>query len=53
MDANSKIISEFNIIQTVSKEAYSIDPMILISIIIFLCLFLYIVGYKLSKYNNN
>jgi hypothetical protein len=48
-DKNLKIISSFDIFQNNSKELCLIDPMILLFIIIAICLFLYIIGFKLSK----
>lgn len=52
MDNNSKIVSTFNVIQNKSKELCLIDPMILLSLIITICLMLYIIGFKLSKEDN-
>ena len=52
MNTNSKIISDFNIIQSKSDDLCLIDPVILICLIICICLFLYIIGYKLSKLDN-
>lgn len=49
MSNNSKIISTFNIKQAKSNELCLIDPMILFSIIITICLILYVMEYKLSK----
>lgn len=45
----SKIINSYNIFQIKSNELCLIDPMILLCLIICICLFLYIIGYKLSK----
>lgn len=52
MNKNSKIISSYNIFQIKSSELCLIDPIILLSIIICICLFLYIIGFKLSKSDN-
>lgn len=46
---NFKIVSSFDIFFGNSKELCLIDPMILFSLIIAICLFLYIIGFKLSK----
>lgn len=43
----NNIISSFDIFTSKSKDLYLIDPLMLCLIIIILCLFLYIVGYKL------
>ncbi len=48
----SKIVSSYNIFQTNSPELCLIDPMILLCLIICICLFLYIIGFKLSKSDN-
>ncbi len=52
MNKNSKIISTYNIFQSESSDLCLIDPMILLCLIICICLFLYIIGYKLSKSDN-
>lgn len=52
MNKNSKIISSYDIFQTKSSELCLIDPMILLCLIICICLFLYIIEYKLSKSDN-
>jgi hypothetical protein len=52
MNKNSKIISTYNIFQTKSSELCLIDPMILLCLIICICLFLYVIGYKLSNSDN-
>ncbi len=49
MNNNSKIVSTFNVIQNKSEDLCLIDPMILMSLIITICLMLYIIGFKLSK----
>ena len=49
MDTNSKIINSYSITQSKSSDLCLIDPMILMSIIIVICLTLYVIGYKLSK----
>jgi hypothetical protein len=49
MNNNNNIISSFDIFSTQSKELCLIDPMILCLIVIIICLFLYIIGFKLSK----
>ncbi len=46
---NNNIISSFDIFSTESKELCLIDPMILCLIVSIICLFLYIIGFKLSK----
>lgn len=46
---NNNIVSSFDIFSSESGELCLIDPMILCSIIIIICLFLYIVGFRLSK----
>ncbi len=46
---NNNIVSSFDIFSTQSKELCLIDPMILCLIVIIVCLFLYIIGFKLSK----
>jgi len=43
----NNIISSFDIFSSKSKDLCLIDPLMLCLIIIILCLFLYIVGYKL------
>ena len=43
------IISSFDIFSSQSKDLCLIDPMILSLIISCICIFLYIIGYKLSK----
>ena len=43
MNNNSKIVSEFNIKQIKSNNIYLIDPMILFSIIIIICITFYII----------
>ena len=52
MNNNSKLINSYNIFQTNSSELCLIDPIILLCLIICICLFLYIIGYKLSKHDN-
>ncbi len=52
MNKNSKIVSSYNVVQSKSNELCLIDPMILLCLIICICLFLYIIGYKLSKTDN-
>lgn len=49
MKTKNNIISSFDIVSSQSQELCLIDPMILCAIIIFICLFLYIIGYKLPK----
>lgn len=49
MNSNSKIISSYNVFQTKSNELCLIDPMILMCLIICICLFLYIIGFRLAK----
>lgn len=44
-----KIISSFDIFSSQSKDLCLIDPMILCLIISIICIFLYIIGFKLSK----
>lgn len=46
---NNNIISSFDIFSSKSEDLCLIDPMILSMIIILICLFLYIIGYKLPK----
>jgi len=48
MNNNNNIISSFDIFSFESKELCLIDPMILCLIVIIVCLFLYIIGFKLS-----
>ncbi len=43
---NSIILSSYDIFQNNSKELYLIDPIMLSFIIIVICLFLYIIGFK-------
>lgn len=45
----NNIVSTFDIFSTESKELCLIDPVILCLIITIICLFLYIIGFKLSK----
>ena len=45
----NNIISYFDIFSTQSKDLCLIDPMILCLIVIIICLFLYIIGFKLSE----
>ena len=45
METNSKIISNYKLIQSKSPDLCLINPMILTCIIICVCLFLYIIGY--------
>lgn len=45
----NNIISSFDIFSSKSKDLCLIDPLILCLIVIFICLFLYIIGYKLPK----
>ena len=52
MNKDTKIISTYNIYQEKSPELCLIDPMILFCLILCICLFLYIIGYKLSKSDN-
>ena len=52
MNKNSNIVSSYNVYQSKSNELCLIDPMILLCLIICICLFLYIIGYKLSKTDN-
>jgi len=52
MDSNSKIVSTYNVVQNESEDLCLIDPMILLSIIVSICLILYIIGFKLSKEDN-
>ncbi len=42
------IISSFDILPSESKKIYLLDPVYLCSIIIIICLILYIFGYKTS-----
>jgi hypothetical protein len=52
MNTNSKIVSSYNVFQSKSSDLCLIDPIILLCLIICICLFLYIIGYKLSKIDN-
>ncbi len=45
----NNIVSSFDIFSSESKDLCLIDPMILCAIIITICLFLYIIGFRLSK----
>jgi hypothetical protein len=45
----NNIVSSFDIFSSESKDLCLIDPMILCVIIIVICIFLYIIGFKLSK----
>ena len=45
----NNIVSSFDIFSSESKNLCLIDPMILGAIIIIICLFLYIIGFRLSK----
>lgn len=49
MNGNSKIVSTFDVIQAKSNELCLIDPMILLSIIVVICLALYLIGFRLSR----
>ena len=45
----NNIISSFDIFSAKSKDLCLIDPLILSLIVVLVCLFLYIIGYKLPK----
>lgn len=45
----NNIISSFDIFSTKSNDLCLIDPIILCLIIVLICLFLYIIGFKLPK----
>ena len=47
----NNIISSFDIFSSKSKDLCLIDPLILGLIIVLICLFLYIIEYKLPKYD--
>lgn len=49
--SSNKLISKFEIFQNESEQLCLIDPMILTSIIIVICLILYVFEYKFIKYN--
>lgn len=49
METKTNIISSFDIFSSQSNELCLIDPMMLCVIIILICLFLYIIGYKLPQ----
>ena len=48
---NNNIISSFDIFSSKSKNLCVIDPMMLCLIIVLICLFLYIIGYKIPNDN--
>jgi len=52
MKNNSKLIETFNVVQNKSENVYLIDPIILFSIIIIVCLLIYIIGFRLSNIIN-
>lgn len=45
----NNIVSSFDIFSSESGKLCLIDPMILFLIVVIICLFLYIIGFKLSK----
>lgn len=45
----NNIISSFDIFSSQSKDLCLIDPMILCAIVFIICLFLYIIGFRVSK----
>ncbi len=49
MESNSKLISTFNIVQDKSENLYVFDPMMLTSLIILICLSLYLIESKYQK----
>lgn len=48
---SNNVVSSFNIFSSKSKDLCLIDPMWLGITIILICLFLYIIGYKLNKHD--